>query len=306
MNAETDILSPASDAAPAASISRWRLFLWSLRRELWEHRYIYIAPPTVASLLLISFVISTWQLPGALREAAAGVGGVARFMSGYSAVAFVVMVIGYLASVFYCLEALQGEKRDRSILFWKSLPVSDAITVLAKAVIPLVVVPVVIFGTVVAFNLVMVGVSTLVVIANGINPAELWSRLSVALMWAALLQGLTFMTLWFAPLWAWLLMVSAWARRMAFIWAIAPVVALTAFDHVAFSHYGVYLFVERRLAGGFGQAFSIGGQGKTPINRFEHLDPVRLFTNPELWVGVIVAVLFLYAAIRLRRSRAPL
>lgn len=293
-----------SAATETMTTPRWRLFLWSVRRELWEHRYVYIAPPAVASLLLLSFLISTWQLPGALREAAAG--GSARFMGGYSAVTFVVLVIGYLASIFYCLETLQGEKRDRSILFWKSLPIPDAISVLAKAAIPLVVVPVVTLATVVAFNSIMLLVSSLVVAVNGIAPTDLWSRLDVLLMWTALLQGLVFMTLWFAPLWAWLLMVSAWARRLAFVWAIVPIVAITAFDHVAFNHYGVYLFVQRRLAGGFAEAYSVDGLGKTPIHGFAHLDPARLFSSPELWGGVIVAILFLYAAIRLRRSRVPL
>ena len=288
----------------APAIGPARTFLWSVRRELWEHRSVYLAPPAVAALLMIGFLLSTWRLPAALRAAAAGESE--RFMNGYSAVAFAVLLIGYLVSVFYCLDALQGERRDRSILFWKSLPVSDAITVLSKAAVPLVIIPVVMFATIVAANTVMVGVASLVVMASGLAPGDYWGRLDVAFMWAALVQGLLFMTLWFAPLWAWLLMVSAWARRMAFVWAIGPVVALAAFEHVASGHLGGYRFFERRFAGGFREAFSVEGLGRTPINGPEHLDPVRLFTSPELWGGVLVATLFLFAAVRFRRSRAPL
>lgn len=294
----------AARAQPA--VSRARIFAWSVRRELWEHRSVYIAPLAVASVLLVGFLISTHRLPGALREIEAGVSGTARLMNGYSAVAFAVLLIGYLVSLFYCLDALQGERRDRSILFWKSLPVSDATTVLSKAAIPMAVIPAVVLGVIVAANLIMLLVSTLVVVANGLNPGALWSRLNVAFMWAALLQGLAFMALWYAPLWAWLLMVSAWARRMAFLWALGPIVALLAFERIAFNHVGLYLFFERRLAGGFAQAFSVGGLGETPISRPAHLDPIRLFTSLELWGGLVVAALFLAAAIRLRRSRAPL
>jgi ABC-2 type transport system permease protein len=299
-------MSAAANPAAPPAISRLRVFWWSLRRELWEHRSVYIAPLAVAAVLLFGFLISTHSLPRALREIEAGTSGTARLMNGYSAVAFAVLLIGYIVGLFYCLDALQGERRDRSILFWKSLPVSDTITVLSKAAVPVLVLPAVVFATIVAANLVMLLFSTLVVAANGLNPGALWGRLNVAFMWAALLQGLAFMALWYAPLWAWLLMVSAWARRMAFLWAIGPIVALAAFERIAFNHVGLYLFFERRLAGGFAEAFSVGGLGESPISRPAHLDPVRLFTSLELWGGLVVAALFLAAAIRLRRSRAPL
>ena len=51
------------------------------------------------------------------------------------------MLTAFLVGVFYCLDALHGERRDRSILFWKSLPVSDLTTVLAKASVPCRVLP---------------------------------------------------------------------------------------------------------------------------------------------------------------------
>ena len=57
--------------------------------------------------------------------------------------------------MFYCLDALYGERRDRSILFWKSLPVSDLTTVLSKASIPIVVLPLLTFAVTVATQLIM-------------------------------------------------------------------------------------------------------------------------------------------------------
>src|SRR6202021_706378 len=76
--------------------------------------------------------------------------------------ALLIMGATFLVSIFYCLDALHGERRDRSILFWKSLPVSDLTTVLSKFSIPMVVIPVVAFLTIVIMQLIMRVLSTII------------------------------------------------------------------------------------------------------------------------------------------------
>ena len=75
----------------------------------------------------------------------------------------------FVVGVFYCLDALHGERRDRSILFWKSLPVSDLTTVLSKASIPLVILPLITFAIVIATQLIMLLLSSAAMLISGLS-----------------------------------------------------------------------------------------------------------------------------------------
>ena len=120
-----------------------RPFYWSVWRELWENRSIYIAPLIVAAVQVFGFAISTIGL--AERRRAVLLLDPAKQRAAieqpYDMAAMMMIFTVFIVGVFYCLDALHGERRDRSILFWKSLPVSDLTTVLSKAIIPLVVLP---------------------------------------------------------------------------------------------------------------------------------------------------------------------
>src|SRR5947208_9711046 len=102
----------------------------------------------------------------------------------------VLMLTGIIVSVFYCLDALHSERRDRSILFWKSLPVADATAVLAKASIPLIVVPLLTFAITLAMHWMMLLVSSAVLLVSGQSVATLWRSVPLASMWLLLLYHL--------------------------------------------------------------------------------------------------------------------
>src|SRR5450755_1410098 len=123
--------------APDAG-SRTQPFYWSVRRELWENRSIYIAPLIVAALLLLGSAISAFYLPERRRALLLLDPEVQRAAveQPYDTAAMIILATAFIVGIFYCLDALHGERRDRSILFWKSLPVSDLTTVLSKASIP--------------------------------------------------------------------------------------------------------------------------------------------------------------------------
>ena len=318
----------ARDAAPAAVLPWTRLFAWSVRRELWEHRALYIAPLAIVGFALFTFLVTSFRLPGAIRAAEAAdrtartidPGNVEAFAAAakaasttagvfenpYDTVAGVAFLTTVIVAVFYSLSALHNERRDRSILFWKSLPVSDLITVLSKASIPLAAAPVVIFTIAVSTHLVMLAWSTFVLLANGLDPGALTAHLPFPFLWLALARGLVVMALWYAPVVAWLLLVSGWARRVPFLWAILPWVALTVVERVAFSTMNVYLMLESRLAGGYITAFTVNGQGKTPVEKLADLSLAPVLSNPDLWIGLAFAAACLAAAVRLRRYRDPI
>ncbi|WP_309643850.1 ABC-2 transporter permease [Phenylobacterium sp.] len=294
-----------SDQTAPAAPRKVRPFYWSVRRELWENRSIYIAPAAIAAVVMFGFLISTFRLPHNLRAAIAS-GKDSSLMMPYAATAFVVLATSLVVAVFYCLGALQNERRDRSILFWKSLPVSDRVTVLSKAAVPMIVLPLVGFTVILASNLIMLAWSTIVVLLNGIAPWELWSRLPLAFMWLVLAIGLPFLALWFSPVFAWLILVSAWARRMAILWALGPPMALAIVERMAFGTSNIGKQIARRLTGGLSEAFSAKGEGKVPVDSLSAFDPGRLPVIADLWIGVAIAALLLFAAIRLRRSRDPI
>jgi len=274
---------------------------------LWENRSIYIAPLVAAAVMLFGFLISLIGLPHRMRAALALDPSKQReaLAMPYDMAAGLIMVTALIVGVFYCLDALHGERRDRSILFWKSLPVSDLTTVLSKASIPLVVLPLLAFSITVATQWIMLLLSTAVLSASSLNVATLWTQLSFFQMSLGLFYHLlTVHMLWHAPIYAWLLLVSAWARRMAFLWAALPLLAIGVIEKIAFNTSHLAAILENRLSGGGVEA--VTAPGSFPMDPMTHLTPGNFLFSPGLWIGLAVAAAFLAAAVRLRRYQGPI
>jgi ABC-2 type transport system permease protein len=303
-NAESEFPADSSQAA----IAETRPMYWSVRREIWENRSIYIAPLAMASVILFGFLISTVTLPHRMRAISALAPAKQHDAAAmpYSTMAGLTILTAFIIGFFYCLDALHGERRDRSILFWKSLPVSDRTTVLAKAAIPLGFLPLLSFAIIVTAQLIMLMLSTAVLIMGGVNPATLWSRLPLFQMTLALLYAIPAIALWHAPIYAWLLLVSGWARRATFLWAVLPFLAVAAFERGAFGTSIVGTFLKNRLIGWFQQAFAFKAPGSDPSNPLSMLTPGTFLSTPGLWIGLIFAAAFIVAAVRMRRNREPI
>jgi len=285
--------------SPAALSSTWPMY-WSIRRELWENRSIYIAPLAVAAVSLLGYLIasigyamSTTNL--AQRRAA--------LEEPYSFATALIMGTAFVVSIFYSLEALHSERRDRSILFWKSLPVSDLTTVLSKASIPLIVLPVIAVAIVVATVLIMLLLTTLVLIGSGVSLVTIWKPALFQAFLMLLYHLITVHILWYAPFYGWFLLVSAWARRAAFLWAVLPAVAICGIEKIAFNTTHFATMLQNRFAGG---AEAITAPGTMPIDPMTHLTPGAFLVSPGLWIGLLVAAGFLAAAARLRRCQGPI
>ena len=283
-------------------------FYWSVWRELWENRSIYIAPLIVAAFEVIGFAISTIGLADRRRAVLLldPAHQRAAIEQPYDLAAMMMIFIVFIVGVFYCLDALHGERRDRSILFWKSLPVSDLTTVLSKVTIPLVVLPLVAFAIVVCVQLIMVLETGVVLIFHGMSPATTWACVPFFQSWLVLLYGLVALALWHAPIYGWLLLVSGWARRATFLWAVLPLIAIDIFERITFgtSYFGS--FMKHRLFGFAPHAFGFHGQGHPTIDSLSQLTPGTYLSSPGLWLGLVFAAAFIAAAVRLRRYRGPL
>jgi len=279
---------------------------WSVRRELWEHRSISIAPLAVASLFLLGFAISAFRLPGRMRAAATldPMHQRAAIVGPYDMAAGLVMVTAMIVGVLYCLDALYGERRDRSTLFWKSLPVSDRTTVLAKASIPLVVLPLLAFAITVVLQLLMLLLHSAVLAASGQSVAALWSQMSIFRRSLSLLYHLVAVhSLSHAPFYAWMLLVSAWASRVPLLWAFLPPIAVCYLEKLAFNTTYFLALLQDRLEGGMA---AMPMSGTFPTDPMTHFTPGAFLSSAGLWLGLAVTAVFLAGAVRLRRSRGPI
>ena len=273
-----------------------RPLYWSVRRELWENRWIYLAPTAAAVLFIVGYVISAVRLRVVMDNPL-------PLIHGYEMAPPLIMGTAFIVGVFYCLDALYGERRDRSILFWKSLPVSDATAVISKLAIPILILPLVSFVITVVTRFIMLVVSSAVFAGSGANISSLWNGASFIRVPAIWLYHLvTVHGLWYAPLYAWLLLVSAWAPRAPFLWAFLPPFVVYGVEKIAFNTSYFLNFMEYRLGGPqMGMAPSHHTQDFTAS-----LIPHHFFAEPGLWTGLAVAVVLLYATVQLRRFRGPI
>ena len=311
LDAEATPRTPGS--APKAP-GRTRPYYWSLRRELWETRSVYIAPAVVAAIVLLGFLISAIGLPhrrlATLDLPADKQAALVGLPYDIAAVALIGNMV--IVGLFYCLAALHAERRDRTILFWKSLPVSNLTAILAKATVPALVLPAVTFIAVLVTQTLMYLMSSAILLAGGVSAATPWSFATVLTGPVVLAYGLVTMTLWLAPLYGWVLLVSAWAKRAPFLWAVLPPLGVGLFEHMAFHRGYISTLLLGRLSGGFEAAFvvptraALKASGGIPQVGLAQLDPGKFLTTPDLWIGLAVAAACIAGCVWLRRRAEPI
>lgn len=331
------------DPVPAGSRSGPRgrqlalptVLLALVRRELWEHRELWVAPVAVAVLLiamafpsdlgLISFDFSGYlSVPGMRLPSATGVGLLAElgkeqrqalFGLEHWILSWVLYLVMVLVLSFYLADCLYAERKDRSILFWKSLPVSDLVTVVSKALVGLVLVPLGVYVLALVTDLLFTGIWRTRAYFG--TPSALllpWDTVSWLKVQGLMGLGVIYSILWYAPVGGYLLLVSAWAKRNAVLWASLPPVLLPIAERMALgTSYTSTLLYQRSLgvldtpviqdALAESQA-SFGGMHVVSLPRLYDLLPVvSVFTNIQLWAGVAVTVALLLLTARIRRYR---
>lgn len=302
----TAVAQAAALPAPPPVERPTRPFYWSVRRELWENRSICLAPLAVGVFAVVGLSVHAVTMPthmgGMLVADPASEGSAAMI---YKIVALLLLLAAFVTGAFYSLEALGGERRDRSILFWKSLPVADRTTVLAKAFTGLVVLPVVTVAVIVAAQLILFLLSTVALVVQGQGVAPLWRVVRLPQMWLTLLYMTVAIALWHAPLYAFLLLVSGWARRTAALWAVLPLLAAGVLEKLTLGSEGVAVLLIHRIFGWYEVGLIPPARSPLPIDALATPAPARLLGTPGLWTGLALAAALLAAAVRLRRYREP-
>ena len=315
MNADVNTTLAATLPKPV------RPFYWSLRRELWEHRSLYLAPCVVALLLLLAVLIAAFKLPDSMVsfDTFAPQRQLEILSAPYAVIALVLILTSMIVALFYCLDALYGERRDRSALFWKSLPVSDWTTVLAKLAIPMLVVPMFLFVLITATQLVVLIGNVLLWSVRGLSVSNLLLQLPLLDMPLGVAHFLITLAIWYAPVYAWLLLVSAWAERSPVVWAIVPVVAVVAFERLMLGTSHVMGWLRDRLFGSFDAAFTARETMAEVVERLQQPgtdaasaigsgsdhtpDVLRFVSNPDVWMGLVFAAALIAGTVWLRRRQ---
>jgi ABC-2 type transport system permease protein len=272
-----------------------RPFYWSVKREVWENRSVLVVPGCAALLFLVAFALNLRDVAGM------------DLVRPCRQLCFLLSLASLLTGLFYSLDALHGERRDKSILFWKSLPVSDRTAVLSKAFVPLVLLPAVTLIACVATQILMLLLSAGALLMHGESLATL-RGLPLLSLWSETVTGISVLAVWQAPMQGWLLLVSGWARRSVLLWSVLLPLAVCLFERFAFgTTYLASQLLYRLTAGVLGDGLLQGHwSGLSPMERLIALTPGHVAADPNLWLGLIPTALLLAGAIASRRYRQPI
>ncbi len=211
-----------------------------------------------------------------------------------------------IAALFVLLGALHDERKDRSVLFWKSLPVSDLATVASKIVLPLWVAPLVVIACVVAAQVFLLALLAAYLAGNGLgDPWLVWRHSGLISGTLQLLLGFLIQGLWVLPVAAYLLLVSATASRMILLWALAVPVAGSILEFTTFGTRHLSAAFSRHLEPAALASFQ-GGDGRIMPVATTAADQLTLLLNPDLWAGVVIGAALICAAAWLRGARNEL
>ncbi|MEP7314795.1 MAG: hypothetical protein ABI859_19595 [Pseudomonadota bacterium] len=252
-----------------------------VRRELWENRSLWLAPTAVAALVIIAAAFALGRMDFNMMGPVRGQIGAGSLSGSLMGIAALILLVGGIAATSYLLDCLYAERKDRSILFWKSLPVSDSYTVLAKFALGLVIVPLAVYLLAVATHLVC---SAMLLLRQGGYDflAESWGGGKWFAVQGKLVGTVLLSIVWYAPLAAYLMLASVLSRRAPMLTAVLPPLVLALTERLVLDTGYLGTFLVRRLA---------------PVGMLSEL------TDPQLWLSVPVAAALLYLVIRLRRYR---
>jgi ABC-2 type transport system permease protein len=302
MNTETAQLSAAPLSSTAAHETRTTL-VTLMRREFWEHRGLWLVPTIVAALLSLATLVSVSfdfhgnHVPSLGAEQQLMVLNMSQMMFAliiYVAAAFVVG--------FYALDCLYAERKDRSILFWKSLPVSDGMTVLSKFLVAVVAVPLLVFVLAIVSQMLAFLIWELRVATGNAPNVVRWDGLG----W---LRGVTVIflitvlaSLWYAPVIAASLLLSAWLKKAPLLWSVLGPVLLVMFEYIVF-RTGYVASVIRYRSDALWKVLAPHNTNSENLRILRDLNWADAFTFPNLWLGVVAAAALLWVAARVRRYR---
>ncbi len=284
-----------------------KAFRWLLRREFWENRAIWCVPAAIACVLVLAALFGRVDVElGAFGPQSRG-GGLLLFAFG---IVFVLVMSIYTS--WYLLDCLHAERKDRSILFWKSLPVSDAASVLSKLATALLVIPLVYFAATDMTTLLMAFILSIRAgsrLGNSLWRPDTWLQLQA--FWLYLIATIA---IWFLPVAGWLMLVSAWAKRAVMLWSILPPLALIWAERMFLGSRVLADWLSSRLFIGYvstafhgypasnrmAAAIARDESFAAPASVWHLMNPLGFLASSATWIGAALGIALVVAAIQVR------
>lgn len=310
----------------------WFSTLWTLmRRELWESPVAFKWTPLgIAAFLILMSILTliigaridnemVFTLDGIRMFADQGDERRSLMVSGalFSVSSFFTMIM-VLVVLFYLAGSLYDDRKDRSILFWKSLPVSDTMTVISKVATACLLVPALYLAGIMLTHIVLLIIASFYALLAGVDPmATFWMPAGLPSMWLVMALGMLVQALWLLPVYAWLVFCSSWAPRLPILIAVAvpAVIAIgqhfwSFFSGFRLPEVNLAMIMLKRLFEGVmptsvnweNSASSAGVHVEPSREMFLSLSTVMGYLGkPGMWIGLVVALAFLAAAVWFRR-----
>jgi ABC-2 type transport system permease protein len=324
------------------SVMNSNKFAWLLKREFWEYRGGFFMAPLITALVMLSImllVLVTAEVKAhqhGIQLGGMNLGQVLQHVSdgdyakvhmaidmGLMGMSMPIGIVLFFVVFFYLLGALYNDRADRSVLFWKSLPLSDTETVLAKVVTAALVAPILAVGAMIVLHLgflILMSLYSLIHVGFSALPL-LWSPTHLISLWLKLVVSIPVNALWALPTIGWLLLCSSYVRSKPFLWAVLmPVLGGVIISWVNFvQSFSLSGWYWHNICGrvllsiapfGWMTRASLTGvpdSGDDDLQVFNHVlsfDSIAsALTMPDLWIGAAAGVAMIAGAIYFRRSR---
>jgi ABC-2 type transport system permease protein len=318
-------------------------FAMLLRREYWEHKGGFFWAPLWTAVVFVLITLggiftALWHTSGKANggihigvplkkllqrippEEYSKIGmGLDTGMAGFWSI---LQMILFFVLFFYLLGSLYDERKDRSVLFWKSLPVSDLSTVLSKVATAAIVAPLLSLAITIALNIVFLLIVSAFVAFNGVNPLTVvWGPAEPLSLWAKMAAMVPLNAIWALPAIGWLMFTSAFAKSKPFLWAILLPVGVGVLinwfeilETIQMPDTWYWQHVAGRMLGSLVPGSWMWGlEGTHPASfDFDRNGPIeliswsvmgRVLASANLWIGAAVGVALISASIWFRRYR---
>ncbi len=294
-----------------------------IRREVWEHRSLYVTPAVVGLIMVLTLLTAFVFASGYQEIVDLGIMGAQNIAGETERRAALLAILvgntapflfaGSILTIFYCLDSLYAERKNKSILFWRSLPITDAETIISKLLTAVLAVPLIAFVVIMITHLlILLMTSIFVSIEGGSSLFMIWKSAPLFDVWVGMLVIIILLPIWFSPFIGWFLFVSAWTKRSPLLTAFLPLILLPTLEYWVFRTHLIFDAIKTRFEH---LPMFKGIDPETLFDEHElianadaisliaYVDVGKFLASPQMWAGIVVAGLFITAAIYVRRYR---
>ena len=289
-------------------------------REIQEHKVAFVYAPFFVSFILC-FVIASVYFGGTsiqtdqfnfsteyydeeIRQAMQSVSSISRIdivRTGLLVLGFPILLTVGFGLLAYSLSTFADERKDRSLIFWRSLPVSDLTTVLSKVFVVTLIVPLMVLPYIILLQLVAMTSASIFFATNDIvSFSWLWGSYIIT-DWFRIIFSLWAQALWSLPLFLWLMLAGTFAAR-PIAGAIVPPVILIVLEGVIFKTNLVLEFIENRI--GFWSRSDSFPKEYQELRVVDIADILLLFSTQAFWIGILASVILVAGIVYFRSSNS--